>query len=92
MSETLQQLVERLCPEGVEYKAFFEVADYIRGITYNKSDEAQIGEYGIKVLRANNITLASNTLNFEDIKLVNREVRVQDKQHLLANLSECHRL
>ena len=76
-------MIEELCPNGVEFVKFKDVCKYIRGITYNKSQEA--GDNDVvpwKVFRANNITLSSNTLNFDDIKLVKREVKVKPEQML----------
>ena len=37
----LMMLIEKLSLEQVEYKPFNEVCEYIRGITYNKSQEAK---------------------------------------------------
>ena len=77
----INDLIKELCPNGVEYKYFYSVAKYIRGITYNKSNETEeVDSY--KVLRANNITLDSNKLNFEDVKKVHKFVRVKDEQWL----------
>ena len=77
----INDLIKELCPNGVEYKLFYSVAKYIRGITYNKSNETEeVNSY--KVLRANNITLDSNKLNFEDVKKVYKYVRVKDEQWL----------
>ncbi len=78
----LDDLINKLCPSGVEYKLFFDVCDYIRGITYSKNDELNDGSEGIKVFRANNITLKTNTLNFEDVKVVSHDVRVKETQLL----------
>ena len=80
MSEFFE-LVDRLCPEGVEYVNFLEVAEYVRGITYSKGDESK-EQNGIPVLRANNITLDYNTLNFDDVKFVLPSVRVKPSQFL----------
>ena len=35
----LEKLIEELCPNGVEYVKFSDVCEYVRGITYNKSQE-----------------------------------------------------
>lgn len=71
----LQELIKELCPEGVEFRKLGEVCEYIRGITYNKSQEAKPNDINtIKVLRANNISVSTNTLNFSDIKEVNTSV------------------
>lgn len=78
----IDELVHELCPDGVEHAGVLDIADYVRGITYSKNDEDLAGE--IQVLRANNITLASNTLNFEDVKRVSSHVRVREAQRLRA--------
>lgn len=78
----LEELIQELCPDGVEYKPFFDIAKYIRGVTYNKSCEITDGSDGYKLLRANNITLANNSLNLDDIKTINFGVKVKDEQFL----------
>ena len=81
----LEKLMQQYCPDGVEWKMFYDVCDLIRGITYNKSQEAKTEtEDAHKVLRANNITLYLNVLNFEDVKLVSKDVVVKPEQHLYA--------
>ena len=79
----IERMLQELCPEGVEYFLFGEVCEYVRGITYNKSQEAKTAnEDAWRVFRANNITLSSNTLNYEDIKLVSKSVKVKETQLL----------
>ena len=78
----LDELIKELCPDGVEYNDFFSVCDYVRGITYNKNDEINNGNAGIKVFRANNITLETNTLNYDDMKIVSSEVKIKESQRL----------
>ncbi len=78
----IDDLIQRLCPNGVEFKSLGEVATYVRGVTYSKGQEALGGP--IRVLRSNNITLASNTLNFDDVKHVSGDVRPRADQRLLA--------
>lgn len=69
----------------MEWKKYYDVCDLIRGITYNKNQEAKTEkEDAYKVLRANNITLYLNTLNFDDVKLVSKDVVVKPEQHLYA--------
>lgn len=81
----LEELIEQYCPDGVEWHPFFDVCDLIRGITYNKEQEAKTqADDAYKVLRANNITLHLNILNFEDVKLVSKDVMVKPTQHLFA--------
>lgn len=75
-------LIEELCPAGVRYEFVADVARYVRGVTYGKHDEQTLGP--IQVLRSNNITLSSNTLNFDDVKTVSAAVRVRPDQHLYA--------
>lgn len=79
----LNELIQDLCPNGVLYKYLGDVCDYVRGITYNKAQEAKESNKDTwKVLRANNITLSTKTLNFDDIKEVVSTVKVKDSQHL----------
>ena len=78
----LDELIQQYCPDGVEYKSFFDVCDFVRGITYNKQQEARTEVDAHKVLRANNITLNLNTLNFDDVKFVVNDVKVKPSQML----------
>ncbi len=79
----IEEMIRELCPEEVEYHSFGELCNYIRGITYNKSQEAKAAtEDSWRVFRANNITLSSNTLNFDDVKLVSKNVKVKEIQLL----------
>lgn len=68
----------------VEWKPLKDVAEYIRGITYNKANEST-NNIGYKVLRANNITLSGNTLNFDDIKVIKFDTKVKSSQMLYKN-------
>lgn len=83
--EKISEMIERMCPEGVKRVSFEECATYTRGITYNKKQESTNEALSHKVLRANNITLGSNCLNFDDIKLVTKDVSVKSNQWLVAN-------
>ena len=74
----LREMIKELCPDGVEYRWFEDCCEYVRGITYNKSNEARSDSEPVwRVLRANNITLSSNTLNFDDVKLIEKTVLCQ---------------
>lgn len=73
----LEILINQLCPYDVEYVLFRDICQYIRGITYNKQQEVKTENSDTwKVLRANNITLSTNTLNFDDVKSVDKSVKV----------------
>ena len=80
----IEKLIYEHCPDGVEFKALGEVTDYVRGLTYNKKDETQSSD-GLKVLRANNISLSTNMLNFNDVKIVSTNVKVRENQKLIKN-------
>ncbi len=73
----IDDLIAEHCPNGASYRSLTDVAEYVRGITYNKGNEQADGP--VSVLRANNISLASNTLNFFDVKRVSGSVRVRDE-------------
>lgn len=68
---------------SIEYKKvkLGDVCEYIRGVTYSKNDESSSG---IAVLRANNVEL-SGMLNLTDIKYVNRNITIKNKQMLRKN-------
>ena len=75
---------EELGKVGFEWKPLKEIAEYIRGVTYNKTNESP-NNIGYKILRANNITLSSNTLNFDDIKVIKFDTKVKSSQMLYKN-------
>ncbi len=79
----IDDLIAEFAPEGVPYKTVAEIAVYVRGVTYSKDDEHPDGP--VRVLRSNNITLSSNTLNFDDVKTVAETVRVRPDQRLRAD-------
>ncbi|MFP6280438.1 restriction endonuclease subunit S [Helicobacter pylori] len=80
----IERLLQTLAPKGVEFRKLGDIGEYIRGVTYKKNQEINNLECGIKVLRANNITL-SNYLNFEDIKVINKNVKIRKEQYLKKN-------
>ncbi|MGL2805348.1 restriction endonuclease subunit S, partial [Helicobacter pylori] len=80
----LKTLLQTLAPKGVGFRKLGDIGEYIRGVTYKKNQEINNLECGIKVLRANNITL-SNHLNFEDIKVINKNVKIREEQYLKKN-------
>ncbi|MCQ2868306.1 restriction endonuclease subunit S [Helicobacter pylori] len=80
----IEKLLQTLAPKGVEFRKLGDIGEYIRGVTYKKNQEINNLECGIKVLRANNITL-SNHLNFEDIKVINKNVKIRKEQYLKKN-------
>lgn len=56
-----------------------EVCEVIRGVTYRKEDEVE--QDGIKVLRANNISI-NGTLNLEEIKQIRANLELSDDKKL----------
>lgn len=64
----LTQLIEHYCPDGVEYVRLGDVATYYRGLTYSKKNEVESG--GLKVLRANNVSLDTQRIDWNDVKSV----------------------
>ena len=65
-----------------EMVSLSELCELIRGVTYSKEDEVE--EDGYKVLRANNIKLDSGNIDFNDVKLVSKNLKLSDKQKLKA--------
>lgn len=58
-----------------------DICSAIRGVTYSNDDEV---EEGLKILRANNITLATNELNFDDVRNIKIDFPVSEEQQLKA--------
>ncbi|MCX6162183.1 MAG: restriction endonuclease subunit S, partial [Ignavibacteriae bacterium] len=56
--------------------------DFIRGVTYSKDDE--VSKNGIKILRANNITI-DNCLDLSDIREIGINSKVKPSQKLYKN-------
>jgi type I restriction enzyme, S subunit len=77
----LEKLLDGVC---AEWMPLGDVAEYVRGLVYNKSSESADAQ-GFKVLRANNITLSGNSLNFDDVKIVNFDTKVKNSQKLYKN-------
>ena len=80
-SKIMEKLLANLCPDGVEYMRLGDVSLIFRGVTYSKSAEVSTTK-GYKILRANNINLASNTINFEDVRIISDSVKVNSDQKL----------
>ena len=72
--EQLEQL-----SSDFEFVSITDVASFVRGVTYKKSDE--VSDEGVGVLRANNIRL-DGSLNLSDIKRISKSVKVKDEQWL----------
>ena len=66
--------------ENWEYKAFGEIASFRRGLTYSKGDVAD--DSSKKVLRSNNITLESNSLNLDDVACLRDDFSIPDEKML----------
>ncbi|MCA0335180.1 MAG: N-6 DNA methylase [Bacteroidetes bacterium] len=62
-----------------EFETFSNLIDFVRGVTYSKDEE--VSENGIKILRANNISI-DNKLDLNDIKLISPNAKVKEQQKL----------
>ena len=69
--------------EGWEYKKLGEVADFYRGLTYGKQDEAISSD--VCVLRSNNIDMESMSLNFDEIKYLSPDFVIPEDKKLKGN-------
>ena len=68
---------------GWTYKKLGEVATFSRGLTYSKSDV--VIESSNKVLRSNNIDLATHSLNFDDVVCLKEEFEIPFDKMLQPN-------
>ena len=69
--------------EGWTYKKLGEVATFSRGLTYSKKDVSE--DTSKKVLRSNNIDLATNSLNYEDIAYLKEDFVIPEDKILHKN-------
>jgi type I restriction enzyme M protein len=70
---------EELKISNYEFETVSNLIDFVRGVTYSKDEE--VSENGIKVLRANNISIY-NKLDLNDIKLISPNAKVKEQQKL----------
>ena len=69
--------------EKWEEKTLDEICNFSRGLTYSKKDEVETSNN--IVLRANNIDLISNSLNFDELKYINSEIIIPEDKKVKAN-------
>lgn len=74
--------------EKWEEKTLDEICNFSRGLTYSKKDEVETSNN--IVLRANNIDLISNSLNFDELKYINSEIIIpEDKKVKINSIMIC---
>ena len=57
-----------------------DLAHFERGLTYAKKDEVEFS--GSVVLRANNITLGTNQLNFDEMRYISDSIEIPSSKKL----------
>lgn len=72
-----------MIPKGWQEKTLGEICTFSRGLTYSKKDEIDISDN--IVLRANNIDLISNTLNFDELKYLNKDFIIPEDKKIKKN-------
>jgi len=74
--------------KGWEVKKLVEICNFERGLTYSKKDEV---DYSSNiVLRANNVNVITNSLDFSELKYINDNIKVpQNKKVLKGSLIIC---
>ena len=55
-----------------------DVCEFYRGLTYTKNDEVSFSKN--IVLRANNISLLHNKLNFEELKYIQNKIKIKNEK------------
>ena len=63
------------------YVSLLDISELVRGVTYSKKDQIEKGS-GHKILRANNIDLNSKKLNYENLVLVNKDLKFSENKIL----------
>jgi Type I restriction modification DNA specificity domain. len=73
---------------NLQFKILGEICDFKRGLTYSKKDEINFSDN--VVIRANNINLEKNTLDFSDLKYIKNDIKVpKDKKVKLNSIIIC---
>ena len=68
-------------PQGWRWVKLGEICKLVRGVTYKRTEEVDHG--GHQVLRANNISVKSSTIELSDIKLVSDHLEFPDEKKLV---------
>ena len=55
-----------------------KLVEFRRGLTYKKADEVEFSDNA--VLRANNVDRDTGSLNFDDIRYINRRIEIPEKK------------
>ena len=79
--ELFQSKLQQIFSEqGKDWKVkkLGEVCNFMRGLTYKKSDEVDFSSN--QVLRANNISLETGTLNFDEIKYIDDKIKIPNSK------------
>ena len=63
---------------GWEVKTLGEVCEFARGLTYKKTDE--VDHSSNAVLRANNVSLETKSLNFDKIKFIHEDIEIPESK------------
>ena len=69
--------------QGWKIMKLGDLCSFERGLTYSKGDEADLSTKG--VLRSNNVDLASNTLNFGEIKYLKEDIDIPVSKKVKRN-------
>lgn len=69
--------------ENWTYKKLGEVTTFKRGLTYSRKDEVNFSEN--VVLRSNNIDLATNSLNLDELKYISSDICIPEDKKLKAD-------
>lgn len=64
----LQELIQRLCPNGVEYKKLGEVCDFVNGFAFKSNLFKENGERVIRITNINGVTV-----DIDDVKYFHKE-------------------
>ncbi len=76
-----KELEKQLGKTKYKLMKLVDICSAVRGVTYASDDETKVG---IKILRANNITLATNEINFDDVRTIRADFPVEEEQRLKA--------
>lgn len=76
--ELFENEINSVFSESTSPLTLAEVCEFHRGLTYKKDDEVAVS--GNAVLRANNITVETGEINFDEIRYIDDNVKVPDSK------------
>ena len=78
---TSNTYLKKITSKSKNNVSLLDISEFVRGVTYSKKDQIETGP-GHKILRANNIDLNTKKLNYENVVVVNKNLKFSENKIL----------